>query len=418
MNRFSRMKSVFLQDINWKIFSVAVAIVLWIIVINVENPIETRKYSVPLTIKNENYITDQGLHIIDLDEISGMYVTLTIRGERNSLDTLTKLRQSISAYVNLTKCTMDLSAGTVTCYVENSLPIYSSDSLEIVSQSVMNVVFHVEEDAAREIPVEIVFEEGSADRYLMERLAAEPSSVVVSGPVSAVNAVNKLCVYFDGIDSEENASKKIYAYDSRGEAVEGIILSSSDAAILIPDKEKVGIDFEVDYIGELRGGYVVTSIDINSSDKDFFSYGGELKEVIIKLPDISVAGKYESFTTLFDVTEFLPEGVELSADSAKELEVTVNISKIEEQEYFINVSEIDVNGLEDGYMIEFNGDKVTAFINGAEEELNVLDESEINLELHIENCTEGSFIGYAEAKIPEGSTLKGGAEVKYRIFYE
>ena len=43
-----------------KISSLAVAFLVWIIVVNVSNPIVTRNISVPLNVVNANIITDAG----------------------------------------------------------------------------------------------------------------------------------------------------------------------------------------------------------------------------------------------------------------------------------------------------------------------------------------------------------------------
>lgn len=417
MNKFSKLKSAFLKDINWKILSVAIAVVLWIIVINIENPVESRRYTVPLTIRSEGYLEEQGYYVSNFDEINNMSITLTIRGERNSLDTLTKLRESISAYVNLSQSDIDPSSGTADCSVETSLPIYSRDSLEIVSQNIRNVVFTIEEVSSKEMPVAVEFSEDSANYFGVD-LETNPASVVVSGPKSAVNSVDKVCVYFNENDLESNKNRTIFAYDAAGNEVKNITFDRLEADIIIPERENVIVEFMPHYKGEPAEGFGVTDIKMTGTDKEFFSYGGNLKQVLINLPEIDITGATGDVSQSFDIYDYLPESIGISGEGEHFAEVTVKISQVEEKDFEISTEQIEIIGLEEGYGVQFDEDTVLITLMGRAEDLENVAPEDIDLSLTFESNRNGNFSDSWDAKLPPNTVLKGEIEAGYKIWVE
>ena len=53
-------KSKFTMDIGWKLLSLIIAIGLWFMVINTENPVETRSYTAAIQLQNEEALTERG----------------------------------------------------------------------------------------------------------------------------------------------------------------------------------------------------------------------------------------------------------------------------------------------------------------------------------------------------------------------
>ena len=351
MNRFGKVRSIFLKDLNWKIFSVVVAVFLWVMVINVKNPVETRKYTVPLNIRSEEFLTEEGYYIKNMDEISGTPVTITVRGERSALDALSKLRESISAYVNLSKSTVDAEAGTATCYIETTLPIGSRDSLEIVSQNILNVVFSIEELSSREMAIRVILPDDMKNTRIGSNITVEPEMVTISGPKSYVDSVRRVCVYYNSDNTSLNKNRAVYAYNATGEEVENIELNYTKADIIIPQKEKVDVEFTANYTGIPEEGYTVTSVEINDGGKEFFTYGSDLNQVVINLPEIDIEGENGTVMEKFDVTELIPESIEILDPEDPYVEVTVNITKTEENPDEGDSSQVQVQGLNERYRI-------------------------------------------------------------------
>ncbi len=351
MNKFDKVKSIFLKDLNWKIFSVVVAVFLWVMVINVKNPVETRKYTVPLNIRSEEFLAEEGYYVTNLEEIEGTPVTITVRGERSSLDTLSKLRDSISAYVNLSKSSINADAGTATCSIETSLPIGSRDSLEIVSQNILNVVFGIEESSSREMAIRVILPDDMKNTRMASNITVEPEMVTITGPKSYVDSVRRVCVYYNSDNPSLNKNRAVYAYNATGDEVENIELDITKADIIVPEKEKVDVEFSANYTGTPAEGYAVTSVVVDDGGKEFFTYGSDLSKAVINLPDIDIEGKSGTVKEEFDITELIPERMELLKPEDPYVEVSVNIMKSDGTSDKEEVPQIELQSLNERHRI-------------------------------------------------------------------
>ena len=72
-------KSKFTMDIGWKLLSLIIAIGLWFMVINTENPVETRSYTAAIQLQNEEALTERGYVVVNDDELSSTRVTVRLR---------------------------------------------------------------------------------------------------------------------------------------------------------------------------------------------------------------------------------------------------------------------------------------------------------------------------------------------------
>ena len=57
----------FTKDIGWKLLSLAIAVALWFMVINTENPLETRSYTASVQIQNEESLFERVYVVVNED---------------------------------------------------------------------------------------------------------------------------------------------------------------------------------------------------------------------------------------------------------------------------------------------------------------------------------------------------------------
>ena len=131
----NKIKEMIMKDIGWKLLSVCIAVGLWFMVINIENPIENRNYTTQIKFENEEALAEQGLVITNLEELKDTNVTIKVRGERMALDRLSQYRNYIQATVDLKKATASAGNGEyVSLYIEVKLPSNAGDGFEIMSK--------------------------------------------------------------------------------------------------------------------------------------------------------------------------------------------------------------------------------------------------------------------------------------------
>ncbi|MBR5815924.1 MAG: hypothetical protein IKY38_00715, partial [Anaerotignum sp.] len=84
----TKFKEILFKDFGWKLLSIAIATVLWFMVINIDQPIDTRAYNRPLVIENMQVLTDRGLAIGNLEELKNTKITVKVKAQRTALDRL------------------------------------------------------------------------------------------------------------------------------------------------------------------------------------------------------------------------------------------------------------------------------------------------------------------------------------------
>lgn len=204
-----------------KIISLLSAVVLWMYVMAVVDPEDTKLYeNIPITITNLNEIKDLGL-IIDPDEdlITEVYV-------KGNLSDLQKINQNnIKIY------------GTVNNPIEGqnqlSLRASTSDKVTVEFKS-DTVVINLEKSIQIEKNINIDITGKYKDN--VDTIDLDKSKVVISGPRSRVNKVEYVQATFDA-DKEETESKSIQlelkALDSDKNEVDNIALGFENVSAQI-----------------------------------------------------------------------------------------------------------------------------------------------------------------------------------------
>ncbi|MBQ2880586.1 MAG: hypothetical protein IJE27_07820 [Anaerotignum sp.] len=83
-----KFKELLFKDFGWKLLSIAIATILWFMVINIDQPVDTRTYSRPLIIQNMEVLTDRGLTAGNLEELKNTKINVKVKAQRTALDRL------------------------------------------------------------------------------------------------------------------------------------------------------------------------------------------------------------------------------------------------------------------------------------------------------------------------------------------
>jgi YbbR domain-containing protein len=182
-----KFKEMIFKDFGWKLLSIAIATILWFMVINIDQPVDTRTYSRPLSIENMSVLTDKGLTIGNLEELKTTKVNVKVKAQRTALDRLSQNPEWISAVADLSELTSVNNGDIISLPV--AVSIQGGNTYGISSKSPAAVEIHIEIMDSRELPVEVklngTLEDGT---YLSEPLLSA-ETVRVTGPASLVNTI-------------------------------------------------------------------------------------------------------------------------------------------------------------------------------------------------------------------------------------
>ncbi|MBR5794081.1 MAG: hypothetical protein IKY28_05400, partial [Anaerotignum sp.] len=217
-----KFKEVLFKDFGWKLLSIAIATILWFMVINIDQPVDTRTYSRPLIIQNMEVLTNKGLTAGNLEELKNTKINVKVKAQRTALDRLNQNPEWITASVDFAELAYAVKGDVVALPV--SVSVQGGNTYGISSKTPAVVEVIVETMVSKEMPVEIKLNGSIEDgTYLSEPLLSA-ETVVVMGPASLVDSVTSVKAIVDAEKIEENPEvhAELICYNAEGVPVKGV----------------------------------------------------------------------------------------------------------------------------------------------------------------------------------------------------
>ena len=354
------VKKFFTTHIGYKFFSLAVALVLWVIVVNRQNPIGTVTVTgIPITIQNENYFTEHGKYV-EFDE--NITVAVTVSGQRSVVENLSA--DDFTATIDYLNVVPEEGKAEILCTCSNR-------SVTIKQQNITYAPIFVEDLISREYSLQLVMEGAPAEGYMVPEedpmVVMVPSTVTLKGPQSRIDqiAAAKVSVNLEQATSDVTGKgKNIVFLDAEGNEInldgaEGITFSAklmSQLTVPVYKYKTVSVGTP-DITENAAGDYYVSAVSI--SDSEMRIYGpAEVVDAIseVKLSLITVTGEKEVFTKEYDLTAVVASlssmhnaVIGLADDGVQKITVTVEQRPYTVKSYSIPLDNITVTGLAETY---------------------------------------------------------------------
>lgn len=398
------------KNIFWKLLSLIIAIGLWFVVINTQNPEETRSFTINTQVINYESVTAAGLTAVNLDEIEASRVVVKVRGPRLALDRL-GTNPDITAKVDMSKIDLSLAPGTVKCSVDVSLRD-SADSVQIDSVSKREVQVVLEELVSKIMPVEIVTNGDSAEGFTIISDNITPSEVTVSGAATEVEKVVSVkgTVDVTAMETDKDIETELFAYDAAGNKVETVTLSSDRAAAGLKAHVSMRLPVKVNVEGEPRSGYTVD--DILCAPSDIYITGSpDVLDTIesLELPAVDITDRVGTVQSVFYLDNILPEGIK-TADGAERIVVDVYIVPETAADMEVPGSSIDITGVNDEFSYEIVNESITIPVRGSSSAISAATGGDISVSVDVSGLAEGEHRLIPSVKLPEGLSLGDGID--------
>lgn len=365
------------KNLGFKILAVMFAFTLWVTVYNLDDPTKTKTFTVNVTVTNKEVLEELGKYYEIQDGMSK--VTFSVTSPRSILDKLDE--SDFVAEANLQKLAINQDGLTGTMPIEiyctanvtgNSIKISSSDKNLVVSlDDLMTKQFVVQANAVGEV----------AEGYALGKVeVTAPNVLKVSGPKSIVSQIDSVVATVDvGGMSDPSTSYRAtpILLDGNGNEIDTTRLTLSNATVnveasILNVKE---VELFVTPSGTVAEGYVITEISINPATillKGNKTILNGISAIQIPSQILSVEGLDRDVTQKVDVTEFIPEGLELVLSEQAAVEITVSVNKIKEKSFTIQTSDIEVTGLATHSTLEYALSSVAVNVTGLEADINAL----------------------------------------------
>ena len=345
------MKDLFTKNLGLKIISILAAFVLWLVVVNVDDPIISKTYTgITVEILNEDVLTEQGKCYEILGDSGTINVVVT--AHRSVLDGMSK--DYIKATADLRQLT---AVDTIPIEVRSTR---FSDRIESVTTRDANVKLSVENLIDKEVSVSVGYEGEPAEGYILAGVENARSTITVSGPESVVSDISRVMASADikGINRDFSVTEPLYPYDSEGTLIsdDRITLSRTVTEIRYIIYSTKTIPISSGYSGNPAPGFGTNGSVITEPASVLIAGKGENfedMEVIYISPDqVSVEGAAGDIETKVNISDYLPTGVIFAdPDFNPEVTVTVGIDQNSRKIIEVPISNITVENVPEGYVV-------------------------------------------------------------------
>lgn len=345
-----KIKNLFFKNAGLKLLSFAIAIVLWIVSMNINNPEMTQNYTVPLSLLNLSHVNDSGMVLLNEEELAKQNIYIKIKSTRNDLLSLNSSKISASIDFSPLDITNSNNIGqSVPVSVYVSVP---SINYEIVDYSPRTVNVSFDELTTKDVPIDIVTNgEPKADYEVLGENLASPQYVTVKGAKTYVDNIQSAEVYvdLDGVSSNINASYPITILDTDGNDITSEFSLSSQSAnvsVNVVKADSLSI-LEPQISGTPANGYEVVGTTWSPKIVDVVGDENVIQQLgSIELPDIDITGATDSVVKVIDLNEILnPLGLSIQDGAQSNCTVTINIEQVLTKTVDISTSNIVFNNI-------------------------------------------------------------------------
>ncbi|MDD5944891.1 MAG: CdaR family protein [Clostridia bacterium] len=410
----------FTKDIGWKLLSLFIAIGLWFMVINTENPMETRSYSTTVQLQNEEALFERGYVVVNEDEISSMRITVRLRGQRLALDRLSQSSTKVQAIVDLNNVIYSYSGDPVSVPVNIVIPSVVNNSFEILSKSVQSVTVDIQPYINKDFEVKTVINSEDKDIEELVNAVSSPATVTAYGAKSVINSIAEVRAEVAPDSYEDGAvlTAVPVAYDADGTVVNKVTFSSNEISVRLSMDDSKSVRILEDTTGKPADGYIITGVYMTP---DNIAIAGKAEDMLgfslLRLPDIDVSGADSNIVMTFDAEDYLPEGVRLLGGSGT-ITVTITVEQEETRNIIIPSENITDNGTaSDGLTAVIESGDLTVTISGNKSAVESAMADDIKVSVDLSGLEAGTYDDIpVEFDTPDGITIKNpGAVVKVTL---
>lgn len=316
------MKSKLLDNLGLKILAVIVAIILWLVVMNVSD------YAVTNDINGIPVIQLNGEALDELDRIydvaKGNTVDIIVKGRRSLVEGLTA-----DDFI----ATADLSTMSITNTVQIFVEPKNKNLVDEITITYVDNVMSLSLENKMTAQFQVAFKTlGTVEEnYAVADISSTPNIITVEGPETAVSKITRAEVELnvDGKYECYEQDAELILYDAYDEVInnEKLKISNDSVHVNVEIYRVKEVPIEVKTQGRPIEGWLVSNIMFQPQSVKVVGSPDVLSRVDkITIDDIAIAGLKSNYEATVDINEYLPRGVAL-VQTTNEAAITVEIER-------------------------------------------------------------------------------------------
>ena len=316
-----------------KILSVLIAILIWLVVMNINDAEKTKSFPVPVELVNTEVITNNGkvFRVLEGSE----FVTVKVRARKSIIDELDRTDFILTADMQKDLKYDRMVGITVEC--KNK----SINIDENVSLSRSNVEVSIEDSATEQFQVHVRHTGEPNNGLVVGSMVPEQTIIKITGPVSLVEKIKTVEAMVDitGIPGMSVKTCELKLYDAAGGIIDNTYLKyvgkndGIDVTVSMLNTKTVPLKFN--YTGNPAENYAVKEISYKPETVEIAGSAEVLSRLFrweIPAEAVDVSGIDEELQLVVDLAQYLPSGVILKNGEESSALVIVEVEYIEPEE--------------------------------------------------------------------------------------
>ena len=416
------------DNLSLKIMSVAIAIVVWLIVVNIDNPVGTNYYTITdVELINKEYVESSdtiGKMCMPEENQDSVKVAITAskkvrdRIRLSDITAVADLQQAVSLDTDPVMVPI-----TVTCLASGVMP----SDIKVTPQ---NLTVNLDEKETQEFVVNVSKGDTKPGKdYEVGSLTASPEKIRITGPKTLVNKIDKVnaTIALDGNTEDYTQEVNLTIYDKNQEALSESEMNSlrieNNVKVVVTAKLwkiRTGVKISAGYVGTPASGYQVGSvktvpdtISVAGNTEGLESLSENDNVITIPADRIDISGESKDVERKISLKNLLPDNVKLTSDSSEDVWVTVSILPVGSQEFNLPTKDIEVKNKPDNLQVTFETAQIALRIKSESENLADLNiDEDVKAEIDLKDKEAGNY------KVPVKLSLPDGYEMVEDVYTE
>ncbi len=399
------------NNFGLKILAVIFAGVLWLAVVNIDDPVTTRSFTTTVSVENGDYLTGIGKYYEIINNSNT--ITFKVSGKRSYLERMGnsdfRATADLKMIENLNRVPVEITPQRYGGYVTVASKLYYLD-------------LDVEDLVSKPFVISVQTDGKPSKQHALGETSVSPSLLRVSGPASVVDTIDKAVAAVNVEEMSQDLTDSVIPilYNKDGNEVDTKDLTFNIQNVMVSvrilDTKAVTLNFQT--AGTLQEGYEYVGIEYEPQTVSVKGASAVLNTVnSITIPEevLDLTDATGNIEKEVDISAYLPEGVSLTKSNQAKISVTVKIEKHERRKFELPTANITVGNLGGRYAAEFLTDTVAVELEGLASELDTLDASTLTGSIDVSGMTEGEHTVNLEVNLDSKFKLVKNATVTVDI---
>lgn len=398
------MKERLTRNFGLKVVSVILGFVMWISVINIANPTKVSNREVPVEIINAQVLENANLAY----EVMGRR-TATISFKVRTKDEYKITASDFRVYADVSEMY------DVTGAIPIKVDVLNHDNLIESKPDVYPEVIRINTEPmqTKEFKVQAYPLGTPEEGFLAGGVNISPSIVSVKGPESLVGQISSVGIEYSiaGASGDVAGYATPEFYDANGNKLtldESVQVIGGDVYYVAPilKVKTVPLDFVV--AGSAADGYKFTGVNSPVTEVSVAGLKSDiatLNKITIADPVLDVTGADADVAVVVDIKKYVEPGVNIAGMDSTEIQLVLQVEKLENRVYVIEPGDITLNGMSDHYDYRIDIEDHSVRLEGLKEDLDALSTTKMNLYVDVSGLDVG------EHTMPVRSTVGDAYEL-------